>query len=216
MVYLFIGQDSLSKDIKLKRLKQEFLAKELEQFNLDTLYAKELTLRVLQERMLCLPVKAKKRIIVIKEAQNLKEDTKEFILKYLTKPEAAVILVLDIDRYDRRDEFLNSIYKYAEVFRFSERVQPDAFVLNRQISLGRADYALRVLNQLLKDGERPERILGGLRYAWERDVRPQAEMRKRLGLLLKCDVDIKTGRLKPNFALERLVVSLCGLTKPFH
>jgi DNA polymerase III delta subunit len=216
MVYLFIGQDSLSKDIKLKSLKQEFLPKELEQFNLDTLYAKELTLRVLQERVLSLPFKAKRRVIVIKEAQDLKEDTKEFILKYVKKPEAAVILVLDIDRYDRRDEFLNSIYKYAKVFRFSERVQPDAFTLNRQISLRRADYALRVLNQLLKDGERPERILGGLRYAWERDVRSPAEMRKRLRLLLKCDVDIKTGRLKPNFALERLVVSLCGLSKPFH
>jgi hypothetical protein len=28
---------------------------------------------------------------------------------------------------------------------------------------------------------------------------------------LQCDLDIKTGRIKPVFAMERLVVNLCGL-----
>jgi hypothetical protein len=59
------------------------------------------------------------------------------------------------------------------------------------------------------------RILGGLGYTWERDVMAPLEAKRRLKLLLNCDVEIKTGRLKPNFALEKLVISLCGAAKPF-
>lgn len=215
MVYLFLGQDSFSKDIQIKRLRQEFLPTELEQFNLDILYAKELTLKDLQEKLLCLPVKSSKRIIVIKEAQDLREEIKEFIFKYVKKPDRGIILILDIYQQDRYDEFINRIYKYVKVFRFKQTVKLNTFILIRQIALKRSDYALRVLNQLLKDGEKPERILGGLRYAWEKDTASNQEMKKRLKLLLNCDIDIKTGKLKPVFALEKLVVNLCCLGKSF-
>ena len=55
-VYLFIGQDTLSKDARLKKLKEEFLSPHTQYFNLDVLYAKELDLKDLQERLLCLPL----------------------------------------------------------------------------------------------------------------------------------------------------------------
>jgi len=55
--------------------------------------------------------------------------------------------------------------------------------------------------------------MGGLRYAWERGVHP-AEAKRRLRLLLECDIDIKAGRIKPEFALERLIVRLCAFRNP--
>ncbi len=211
MVYLFIGEDSLSKDIKVNQLKQEFLARGIEQFNLDILYARELTLTGLQERLLCLPVKAKQRIIVIKDATVLKQDIKEFILKYVKAPLPRILLILDINHIDPKDEFVNRLYRYAKVFRFKETARLDTFTLSRQVNLERPDYALRVLNQLLRNGEKPEWILGGLRYSLEKDAINPFQMKRRLKLLLNCDLDIKTGRIKPAFALEKLVVSLCGL-----
>ena len=211
MVYLFIGQDSLSKDIKLKRIKQEFLPGGIEDFNFDILYAKELNLKGLQERLLFLPVKAKKRIIAIKEAQDLKKDIKEFILKYVRKPLPSILLILDITRKEAQEEFIERIARYVQICYFKEPLHLDTFALSRQIGLGRADYALRVLNQLLQNGEKPERILGGLRYAWEKSVAGPLEIRKRLKLLLNCDINIKRGILKPDLALERLVVRLCRL-----
>jgi len=233
--YLFIGQDSLSKDIKLKTLRQEFLKPDIEQFNLDISYARELSLKDLQEKLLCLPVspirntaqikdgtivsngvRTKKRIIVIKDAGELKEESKEFIFNYVKKPYAWVILVLDINRQEPRDEFLSRISKYAQAYYFKETIPPDTFMLVRQIDLRRPDYALRLLSQLLQNGERPERILGGLRYAWERNLSRPLEKRKRLRLILNCDIDIKTGRLKACFALEKLVVNLCCLSKAFR
>jgi hypothetical protein len=63
----------------------------------------------------------------------------------------------------------------------------------------------------LQNGERPEMILGGLRSNYERNVFKPLERRKRLKLLLNCDIEIKTGRLKPELALEKLVAGLCYL-----
>jgi len=221
MVYLFIGQDSLSKDIKLKKIKQEFLTKETEQFNLDILHAKELSLLGLQERLLSLPVKAKKRLIVIKDAQHLKQEIKEFILKFAKVSPPETLLIIDIDSgtfqkaasnfKDSQNEFINRIARDSSVFRFREEARLDTFVLSRQIEQKKADYSLKVLNQLLARGEKPERILGGLRYSWQKNITNPLELKRRIKLLLNCDLDIKNGKLKPNFALEKLIVKLCCL-----
>lgn len=214
-VYLFSGEDSLAKALKLKKLKQEAFAKEVEQFNLDILYARELNLAVLQEKLLCLPVKAKKRIMVIKDAEGLKEDIQEFITQFLKNPYPQLILILDINRSDPKNRFINQVTRYAQVCHFQEAGRIDTFSLVRYIDRRQPGYALRILHQLLRNRERPERILGGLRYSWERDITDALERKKRFKLLLNCDIDIKTGRLKAQFALERLVVNLCVLTESF-
>jgi len=216
MLYLFIGQDSPSKDEQLKKIRQEFLPKDTEQFNFDKLAAEDLTLKALQERLLFLPVKNSKRIVLIKGAQDLKNEAKEFILEYIQKPYKHLILILDFNQQAKDDAFLGSALRYSKVFRFNTARPLDTFALSRQITLRRPDLALRVLNQLLIGGERPERILGGLRYVWENEVGLRSEMSRRLKLLLNCDIDIKTGRLKPAFALEKLVISLCGSRGPLH
>lgn len=214
LVYLFIGQDSLSKDIKLKKLKEEFLTKDTEYFNFDTLYAKELNLTGLQERLLSLPLKAKKRIVLLRNSQNLREDIKEFLIKYVKNPQPKIVLILDIDKYPTNDTFIRQAIRYSQALRFNEPVRLDTFALSRSIDLRKTSHSLWVLNQLLSNGERPERILGGLRYAWENRIADSGQTRKKLRLLLNCDIDIKTGRLKPDFALERVIISLCCLAKP--
>jgi len=213
-VYLFIGQDSLSKDIRLKKLKEEFLDPQTQYFNLDVLYARELNLKDLQERLLCLPLRAKKRIVIIKDSQHLKKDIKEFIIQYVKKPQDKIILVLDINKYLPQDEFIRQVSRYGEVCRFKEDAHLDTFTLSRAIDFKKSNYALWVLSQLLRNGEKPERILGGLRYSWENSIADVLQMKKKLRLLLGCDIDIKTGRLRSDFALERLVVSLCSFAKP--
>lgn len=220
-VYLFIGQDIITQDglsrkqAILKEIREQSLAKTIEDFNLDTVYSGELNLKGLQEKFLFLPLKSKKRIIIIKEAQDLKEDIKEFLLGYVKKPRDGIILVLDMERQGPKDAFAGRIYNYAKVYRFKESARLDAFALSRLIDKKNTEQALRTLNQLLQDGEKPERILGGLRFALEKAATNHLDIRKRLKLLLNCDIDIKTGRLKPVFALEKLIVSLCSLGKPF-
>jgi len=213
-VYLFIGQDSPSKDIRLNRLKEEYLDPRTQHFNLDILYAKELNLKDLQERLLSLPLGAKKRIVVVKDSQRLKEEIKEFIINYAKKPKSHVLLVLDVDKYSPKDEFIGELSRYSEVCRFKEDPHIDTFTLSRAIDSRKPNYALGVLSQLLRSGEKPERILGGLRYSWENSRSDVFQIRKRLALLLACDIEIKTGRIRPDFALEKLVVNLCCFAKP--
>jgi hypothetical protein len=150
---------------------------------------------------------------VIKDAHLLDEESQDFLLAFSKKPRKELILVLDFAQYDDKDKFIQSISAGACRLRFKETVDPNTFTLNRQIELRKTDSALRLLNQLLKNGEAPERILGGLRYAWEKQNIQSLSARRKLRLLLSCDLEIKTGRLKPDFALEKLVVSLCGFSQ---
>lgn len=216
LVYLFIGDDPPAKDIKLQRIKEEFLKKESENFNLDVLYGGELSLLSLQEKLLGIPFKSKKRLILIKNAHALKDDVKEFILRYIKSPYPAIVLVLDIAQSNYKDVFVGHICRNAQVSRFKEELHLDTFSLARQIEAKKADSALLALTQLLKDGERPERIMGGLRYAWEKNVSSPSEIKRRLKALLNCDIEIKTGKLRADFALERLVIILCSLPKSFR
>lgn len=213
MLYLFQGPDSPSKDSQLKAIRKEFLPKDTEQFNLDILYARDLNLSSLQEKCLTLAVNSKYRLIIIKDAQNLKNDVKEFLLSYAKNPYNHILLILDVNKPDKKDEFLSKLSRFAKVFQFKEEQRVDGFNLNRQIMLKRADNALKILNQLLQNGEKPERLLGALRYAWEHESAGIREKRMAFSLLLKCDSQIKTGQLKPTFAIEKLVVSLCGIGK---
>ena len=210
-VYLLFGQDVAAKEIQLKKIKQEFLPPLLQDFNLDTLYAQEVNLKNIQERFLSIPLKSAKRIMVIKDAHLLDEESRNFLLAFSKKPHPELVLVLDFAQYDDKDEFTKGISAGACILRFKETVNPNTFALNRQIELRKTDSALRLLNQLLKNGEVPERILGGMRYAWEKQDRQSLSARRKLRLLLGADLEMKTGRLKPAFALEKLVVSLCGL-----
>ncbi len=214
-VYLFIGQDSASKDIRLSGLKETFLKKETKEFNSDTLYGQELTLKSLQEILLYLPLNSSSgRLVVIKNAQDLKENIKDFLARYAEHPHPKILLVLDIDKYDSRDSFMTRIFKNAQVCRFREERNLTAFDLSRQIELKKASSSLKILDKLLKEGEKPERILGGLRFNWEKYVSDPVELRKRLQALLNCDIEIKTGKLKPVFALEKFVLNLCRLPRP--
>ena len=223
MIYLFLGQDSLPKDssvsfkdTQLKQIKEEFLPKEVAQFNLDLLYAEALKLKELQEKLLALPVKSPKRIIVIKNAQELDKDIEDFIEEWAKLERKDMLLLLDIEEQDKKESFLKNIYKYAKIFRFKEPQALNTFNLTRQIAQRDAGSALKMLGQLIKEGERPERILGGLRYTLENSPMSALEVKRRIKMLLDCDIEIKTGKAKPVFALEKLIVRLCALVQPLH
>jgi len=215
-VYLFIGQDNPAKELALNKIKQKYLTEDLEQFNLDVVYASDAKLKTIQEKFLNLPVNSGRRVVVIKGAHSLDKQTKDFILRHIRRTHKHLILVLDFERYDPKDIFLEEASRSARVVRFKEAPQNDTFSLGRQIESGATAKALGVLAELLKGGEPPERIIGGLRYIWEKQGLSLAQKQGWLELLLACDLEIKKGRLKPAFALEKLVIGLCAFVKPEH
>jgi len=211
MVYLFIGQDSPAKDAAIKRLKEEFLPKKLEDFNLDVLYAQGLSLKDLQERLISIPVKSSKRIVLIRNAEDLHRPLDSFIIEWAGRQNKNIVLALDISKEAKKAQLVRSISSQAKVTRFKEEIPVNTFSLSRQIESRQTGVALKTLSRLIGEGERPERILGGLRYSLEARTMDSAGLRRRLKLLLNCDIEIKRGKLKPVFALEKLVVNLCAL-----
>jgi len=210
MVYLFIGEDDYSKDIHLEKLKRQLFSKELESFNYDVFYAEELKLPQFQEALKRLPQKAKKRIIIIRQADSLKQELKDYIITYLKRPFSSNLIILDFREFDQRDDFIKNILKYAKVFRFRSKEILDTFKLSKEIDHRRIKNAFKILHTLLLEGTEPEMILGGLRYCFQNSNLSYEEKKRRLSLLLEADLDIKTGRLKsPVLALEKLIFSLC-------
>jgi DNA polymerase III delta subunit len=210
MVYLFFGEDEHSKDIYLEKLKRQLFSKELEPFNYDVLYAKELHLLEFQEALKRLPHKAKKRIIIIRQADSLRQEIKDYFITYLKRPFSSNLIILDFREFDQRDEFIKNILKYAKVFHFHSREILDTFKLSKEIDRRRIKNAFKILNTLLSEGTEPEMILGGLRYCFQNSNLSYEEKKRRLSLLLEADLDIKTGRLKsPALALEKLIFNLC-------
>ncbi|MGD9015659.1 MAG: hypothetical protein PVI33_06525 [Candidatus Omnitrophota bacterium] len=222
MTYLFIGEDEFSKDIKLDKIKQEFKFGKLESFNFEVLYPQGLNLKTLQERLLLLPIKAKQRLILLKDISRLSVEIKQHLLAYLRKPFSHVSLILEARQIDQRDQFFKQVSRLCKLVNFRQSNQINAFTLARQIMYNPSSSrsiskdriikpAMRLLHQLILQGERPEKIIGALRYQLHKQGLNFPEKKKKLGLLLNCDIDIKTGRLKPKLALERLLIRLCYL-----
>jgi DNA polymerase III delta subunit len=216
-VYLFLGQDILDqensslKEKELNKLKAS-LPQQTRDFNLDILHCNDraFNLKALQEKLLFIPTGPSARIVVVRNLQDAKLEVKNFILEYVKKPSSGIVLVLDVDKFERKSAFIEGVSRYAETRHFLEAPQASTFALGRLIDADKTEEALKVLHRLLDDGEKPERIMGGLRASWTKYPADPLNLRKKLKILLQCDLDIKTGKIKPVFALERLIVNLSG------
>jgi len=93
--------------------------------------------------------------VVIKDVQALKEEAKDFLVKYSRKPYAHVVLILDASAMVIGMLFLDGLAKYGKVWRFKESIRIDAFLLSRNIDARKSDAALRILNQLLQTERSP-------------------------------------------------------------
>ena len=96
MIYLFIGADPASKDIRLAKLKEELSLGRRTCFNYDLLYAQELTLKSFQEKCACLAVGVQQRLILVRDALTLRQEIKDYLLQYARKPFKGLVLVLDV------------------------------------------------------------------------------------------------------------------------
>ena len=241
MIYLFVGEDELAKQEKIQSLKNEILrpcgpqddpsaqnsnkifprgqlfegAKRgawAESFNYEAFYAKELTLPLLNEALSRVPVGVKQRLLVIKDILRFKDNFQALLLSRVDNLPDDIILVFDIISMPRQQNpLLNKLLKVARVIHFKSKKKSNAFDLAYEIERRQVESALNVLADLFRAGEKPERILGALRYQFTKQSLNLDERLKKVDLLLAADVTIKTGKLKAQFALEMLVVRLCKL-----
>ena len=220
MLYFFIGEDEPAKQEKINSLKNESLKKGFEDFNCESFYAKELTLPLFKEALSRLPLESPKRIMVIKDVFKLKDELKDYFTAQIEKLPEDLIIILEAAIIPKAESaFFNKISRYGKVIPFKAKEKIDAFGLARAIERKDASSALNLLVDLFRNGEKPEMILGALRHRFVKsdsfssatDNLKLKEKKEKVGLLMEADLNLKTGKVKPEFALEVLVVKLCGL-----
>lgn len=212
MVYLFVGEDEISKKRKIEAIKKENFKAGFDNFNYQVLFSKDLKLPQLQEYLLKYPFKEKQSILIIKEIESLDEENKKFLLDYILINHPDLILILDIYQLDSKNSFINALTNnnQVKIFSFKRSFYPSVFSLARLVSQKKTQDALLVLNELVNQKTRPEKIIGGLRYQWEKEDLSSKEKIRRFNILLEADSNIKTGVLNPELALEVLLMKLCN------
>lgn len=212
MTYLFIGDDSEIKNLQIDALKQKFLTPPSAlSFDYEVLYAHKLEPEILKKALVALPVFAKKRVIIVREYHKLSPHNKTLIVEFAENP-ASCVLILDAEKLENDDELLKPSQRPVKIIRAFKKEESTLFDLTRAVMAHQSADALKVTYQLLSKGEHPLQILGGLVWFWTKSRAQLPETRFREGLLAleEGDLNIKRSRLKPEHALEVLVVKLCS------
>ena len=212
MIYFFLGEDIRSKDLKIAEIKRRlFPSREALEFDCDMLYAQKLDAETLKKVLISLPAISKGRLIVIKECHKLSAQNKELIIEFAQNPDPCT-LILDSDKMEPADLFLKKLKNSVKIEYFKASEKIDVFVLTRAISVDKTIEALKILSRLLINGEQPLQIMGGLIWYWKNARERMSSKRFSEGLqaLQEADLNIKRSRLKPEHALELLVVKLSG------
>jgi len=211
MNYLFCGPDIQVKIGRLNKIKKAILTPELENFNFEILYSKEIHDKLaLQEAFSRYPLKSKARIILIKEIDKLTSEIEDFLAEYLKNPYKHLILILETEQdFNPRDSFLSRLKGLVELESSEPGKSLNSFDLYRAIEARRPDKALEILAQI-PEINKPPVILGGIAgYFKKRFANKDKKLTILLQALLEADIKLKTSSIRPEFILERLIVRIC-------
>ena len=212
MIYLLIGQ-SPSKENKISEIKSSVLtSKESLSFDYEVLHAHKLSADVLKKSLVSIPSISKKRVVLIRQAHELNAQAKKIILACLKDFVSSLELILDADQWSAKDAFLKNLGQSVKIVNFEKEQKVSVFDLTKAIASHKKLEALRLLDKLIKAGDHPLQIIGAIVWAWKKSRNRISKEKFHQGLVMLQEVDfcIKRSRLKPEYALEILVVKLCS------
>ena len=212
MVYLFIGEDTSAKDLKFLELKKKFLPSESVHFDHEFLHAPKLDSPALQKALMGLPVIAEKRLIFIRQCHQLSQHNQDLIAGFIDGHFDHAVLVLDSDEWTEKDSFVKKIIGRCQPVIFKTAKKLNVFEMTQAIEMKKEVEALKMLNDLISFGQHPLQIMGAVVWGWRRLRKHMPAQRFERGLraLKEADLNIKRSRLKPEYALEFLIVKLCS------
>jgi DNA polymerase III delta subunit len=218
MHYLLLGTDISLKDTQLQKIKREIFP-DGDSFRMDceTLDGFKLSLDKLKVALLSLPALAERRLVILRHAERLSKENLELLETFLRSGHDHVAVVLDAVSWEVKSETRKNILHAVRTIGREEA--PGANVFDMMDLVGRGDTAraLKLLKELFDRDEEPERILGGMVWAWSNKVKPRAPALKyKKGLLILQEADHQLKRVRfpdRGYALEIALVKLSYLLK---
>ena len=214
MLYLFLGENTPSKDEKILNLKNEYIQSPIAaSFDFEVLYAQKLSPEELKKSLVTLPSVSKKRVILIHEIDKLNEHNQGLILEALEESANSRILILESEKAELTGAWGKKITALAKVFAPAFKTKLNAFDMTRAISTRNPAQALDTLSQLFEAGDHPLQVMGALVWFWgkERSRLSGEGYKKGLQVLQEADMNIKRSKIGSEEALEVAIVKLTQL-----
>lgn len=214
MHYVFIGGNQQLKDEKISALRKKILPSiDSQKLDCDVMYAHKLSAEELKKSLISLPAVSPQRVVVIRNAEKLKQQHKDLLLEFLESEQEKTIIVLEAT-WGAKDKFLRQISKFIKVEEFALAAGENIFAVTRMMTMNQSASALKILHKILDDGQHPLQVMGGLVWFWGNKVRARVskdKFEKGLLYLQEADLNIKRSKLSPNYALEVLIAKLSVL-----
>jgi DNA polymerase III delta subunit len=215
MIYLFLGDEGLLKDQAIAKIKQtSFTSDEALRFDYETLHGNKLDADDLKKALMALPAIVSKRLIVLRQVEKLNAKAQEIVFEFIQRKYDHADVVLDSQDREAESTFLKKITPFVKIQRFSKGVRQNVFDMTNAIAAKNGTDALKILDDILEEGDNPLQILGAMVWFWgkQRTRLSTQKFKKGLLMLQEADINIKRSRLKPEQSLELLVVKLSSLT----
>ncbi len=215
MVQIFLGDDLARKDTQIAAHKASlFKNPQALNFDYDNLDASGLAADTLKKALMTLPAVAPKRLVVLRNAHKLKTNDVAVLENFFRNPLEHVDLILESSENALKGQ-LHKCMDLCQVNLYSVASVGNAFDMTRLMTAGRAKEALKMLNDLYGEDTHPLQVMGALVWYWGKEGRGfgPAKFERGLKALEEADLNIKRSRLKPEYAVEKLVVELMALRR---
>lgn len=187
-VILFAGEEEFLKEQELNRIKLELFKQNQVNLNYDLFYGREADGEKIIECVNTRPLLSPRRLVVIKDVEQLTNFNKELILNYCRQPSPFTCLILETrQRNLNRDKFLASLSRYARVILFKPLYDEKLSQWIRQRLRGEGkkicDDALKLLQENASGGlNNLARLLENLViYAKDKDEITHLDIEKLIG-----------------------------------
>jgi DNA polymerase III delta subunit len=218
MHYLLLGTDTSLKDTQLQKIKREFFP-DGDSFRMDceTLDGFKLSTEKLKIALLSLPALAERRLIIVRHAERLSKENLTLLEDFLKSDQVHAAVVLDAMTWDAKSETRKNILLAVRTIGREEAAGSNVFDMMDFLGRGDSVRAIRILKEVVdRDGE-PERVLGGMLWAWSNKLKPRVPAVKyKKGLLILQEADRQLKRVRfpeRGYALEIALIKLFYLLK---
>lgn len=218
MHYLLLGTDTSLKDTQLQKIKRDIFP-DGDSFRMDceALDGFKLPEEKLKIALLSLPALAERRLVIVRHAERLSKENLELLEDFFKAGHNNASVVLDAATWDSKSEVRKNILLAVRTIGREDAAGDNVFDMMDLLGRGDSVRALRVLKEISdRDGE-PEKVLGGMLWAWSNKIKPRvppAKYKKGLLILQEADHQLKRVRFpERGYALEIALVKLSCLLK---
>jgi DNA polymerase-3 subunit delta len=150
-LYLFVGEETFMVDEALSQLREKVLSEGLMDFNLNVFYASDCSTEQVRDAVETLPMMANRRLVIVKQAQDLSASELESLTPLIENPVDTSIFVLVGTKADMRKKFFKLFESNGAVVKFQRpfenQMNPWIQYIAKKHDLTLGDEALEILKE---------------------------------------------------------------------